>query len=71
MSDDMPSGRESTDMQWVCQICGYVHDDDEPPGVCPVCGAPQSKFSERYDDDDAVNGAGQEDEEQDYYGEFE
>lgn len=33
-------------MQWVCDICGYVHEEDEPPEICPVCGAPQSKFSE-------------------------
>ncbi len=58
-------------MEWVCQICGYLHEDDEPPGTCPVCGAPRSKFIERYGDDDTVNGAGHEDEEQDYYGEFE
>ncbi|MCK4573056.1 MAG: hypothetical protein KAU36_01735 [candidate division Zixibacteria bacterium] len=33
-------------MQWVCEICGYVHDDDDLPDVCPVCGAPKSKFTE-------------------------
>lgn len=32
-------------MKWVCDICGYVHDGDEPPEVCPVCGAPKDKFS--------------------------
>jgi len=33
-------------MQWVCGICGFVHDEEEPPDGCPVCGAPGSKFSE-------------------------
>ena len=33
-------------MQWVCEICGYVHEEDEKPDVCPVCGAPASKFVE-------------------------
>lgn len=33
-------------MQWICDICGYVHDEDEPPDSCPMCGAPKSKFSE-------------------------
>ncbi|MFQ5454240.1 MAG: rubredoxin-like domain-containing protein [Candidatus Zixiibacteriota bacterium] len=33
-------------MQWVCEICGYVHEEDELPVSCPVCGAPRSKFSE-------------------------
>jgi rubredoxin len=34
-------------MQWVCSICGYLHDvDEEPPDICPVCGAPRGKFVE-------------------------
>ncbi len=39
-------------MQWVCDICGYVHDEEEPPDTCPVCGAPKSKFSEWTEDED-------------------
>jgi|WetSurMetagenome_2_1015567.scaffolds.fasta_scaffold1021663_1 rubredoxin len=42
-------------MQWVCDICGYVHDDDEPPMSCPMCGAPKSKFSEWDGEDDFYN----------------
>jgi len=38
-------------MHWVCKVCGYVHDEDEPPVMCPVCGAPLSKFSEINDND--------------------
>jgi uncharacterized membrane protein len=30
--------------QWICTICGYVHDGEKPPEVCPVCGAPASAF---------------------------
>jgi hypothetical protein len=41
-------------MQWVCDICGYVHDEEEPPDNCPVCGAPKSKFSEWTEDDDLM-----------------
>ena len=33
-------------MQWACGICGYIHEEDELPQTCPVCGAPESKFSE-------------------------
>ena len=32
-------------MKWVCAICGYVHEGDEPPAACPQCKAPASKFS--------------------------
>ena len=26
--------------KWVCGICGYVHEGDEPPEKCPQCKAP-------------------------------
>ncbi len=32
-------------MKWVCSICGYVHEGDEPPAACPLCKAPASKFT--------------------------
>ena len=35
--------------KYVCLICGYVHDGDEPPAVCPVCGAGADKFKEMGD----------------------
>jgi rubrerythrin len=28
---------------WVCQVCGHTHEG-EPPGKCPVCGAPKKMF---------------------------
>ena len=33
--------------KWVCPICGYVHEGDEPPAFCPQCKAPGSKFTEQ------------------------
>ncbi len=33
--------------KYVCQICGYVHEGDEPPAFCPQCKAPASKFIEQ------------------------
>ena len=30
--------------KWVCSVCGYVHEGDEAPEICPVCKAPASKF---------------------------
>lgn len=41
-------------MEWLCEICGYIHEDEEPPAECPVCGAPRSKFSE-FDKQDVKN----------------
>ena len=33
--------------KFVCTICGYVHEGDCPPEVCPQCQAPASKFVEQ------------------------
>lgn len=32
--------------KWKCTVCDYIHEGDEPPEVCPVCGADKSKFAE-------------------------
>ncbi len=30
--------------KWVCPVCGYVHEGEEPPEKCPVCKVPGEKF---------------------------
>jgi rubredoxin/uncharacterized membrane protein len=30
--------------KWRCLVCGYVHEGDEPPDECPICGADSSQF---------------------------
>jgi rubrerythrin len=30
--------------KWKCTVCGYIHEGQQPPDECPVCGAPQSQF---------------------------
>lgn len=32
--------------KWKCNICGYIHEGDQPPDKCPVCGAPKEEFVE-------------------------
>ena len=29
-----------------CPICGYIHEGEEPPASCPVCGAEAEEFEE-------------------------
>ncbi len=36
--------------KFVCSICGYVHEGNEAPDVCPQCKAPKSKFIEQKGD---------------------
>ena len=33
--------------QWVCTVCGYVHEGDAPPEVCPLCKVPAEKFERK------------------------
>ena len=33
--------------KWVCSVCGYVYEGENPPEQCPVCKAPASKFVEQ------------------------
>lgn len=33
--------------KFVCKVCGYVYEGENPPEKCPVCGAPASKFAEQ------------------------
>ena len=33
--------------KYVCSVCGYVHEGDNPPEKCPQCKAPASKFVEQ------------------------
>ena len=30
--------------KWKCTVCGYIHEGDQPPEVCPVCKKPASVF---------------------------
>ena len=33
--------------KYVCTVCGYVHEGDEPPIECPICKAPAEKFQKQ------------------------
>jgi glutamate synthase domain-containing protein 2 len=30
---------------WICDVCGYEHDGDHPPGECPICGVGPDQFT--------------------------
>jgi len=33
--------------KFICTVCGYVFEGENPPEFCPVCKAPASKFKEQ------------------------
>ena len=36
--------------KFVCPVCGYVHEGNEPPEFCPQCKVPGSRFNEVADE---------------------
>ncbi len=48
----MIHAKGETVMKWRCIICGYIHEGDQPPHKCPVCGAPAKLFERLVTDHD-------------------
>ena len=40
---EQPKGEKKM-AKWICTVCGYVHEGDQPPAQCPVCKQPAEKF---------------------------
>ena len=36
--------------KWVCMNCGYIHEGETAPEVCPVCKVGAEKFEEMKQD---------------------
>jgi rubrerythrin len=36
--------------RFICTVCGYIHEGDAPPEVCPICKAGADKFKEMTDE---------------------
>ncbi|MBN2530464.1 MAG: hypothetical protein JXR76_29020 [Deltaproteobacteria bacterium] len=57
--DEVNPKTDQLPRQWVCTVCGYVHEGDGPPDTCPVCGQPWSVFVPKVDGGDLEkSGAG-------------
>lgn len=40
---------------FVCDVCGYIHEGDQPPFKCPICNASGKKFSLQEKTNENVN----------------
>lgn len=40
----VPRGASLSKPVWRCRVCGYLCGRDEPPEVCPICGAKKERF---------------------------
>ena len=38
-------------MLWKCSVCGFVHEGEDAPDICPKCGATKDKFAKMADED--------------------
>ncbi len=36
--------------KFICTVCGYIHEGDAPPEVCPICKVGADKFVEAQDE---------------------
>jgi len=43
LEEDIVFKRDGKTM-WICRNCGYIHEGDAAPGICPACRHPQSYF---------------------------
>ena len=43
--------------KWVCSVCGYVHEGDNPPEKCPICGVGEDKFNKKEEQEGAIGWA--------------
>jgi len=41
---------ERNEKKWICAVCGYAHQEENPPEKCPQCGAPAEKFELQSDE---------------------
>jgi rubrerythrin len=44
MSNNNKGKGEFKMAKWICKVCGYVHEGDNPPEECPVCHVKSDKF---------------------------
>ena len=42
--------------KYKCKVCGYIHEGNKAPDVCPICAAPASDFEEVKDEAAAKKG---------------
>jgi len=43
LEEDIVFNRDGKTM-WICRNCGYIHEGDAAPEICPACRHPQSYF---------------------------
>ncbi len=45
-------------MTWICKVCGYIHQGEQPPAACPLCRADSSKFERQLEQPAVPSGKG-------------
>ena len=45
-NENLSKGEENMKKKYVCPVCGYVYEGDNPPEKCPLCGAAMKEVNE-------------------------
>lgn len=52
---DNEKGENRNNMKWKCSVCGYIHEGNEAPDVCPVCKVKKEKFVKMEEESNSKN----------------
>ena len=42
--NDQKVFQKETKQRWICRFCGYIHEGENAPAICPLCKHPQAFF---------------------------
>ncbi len=45
MEENTADAEKGNVKKWRCMVCAYIHEGEEAPDRCPVCGAPRKMFA--------------------------
>lgn len=45
-------------MKWRCRVCGYIHEGEQAPDTCPLCGVGSEEFERIEEPVNRVSGSG-------------
>ena len=44
---DAAEDAPKSEIKWICTVCGYIHQGENPPEKCPLCGVPAERFKKQ------------------------
>ncbi|HZK43114.1 MAG TPA: FAD-dependent oxidoreductase [Syntrophomonadaceae bacterium] len=51
----LEKAQDASQTKWRCVVCGYIHEGEEPPNICPACGVGKESFEKLDLEDEHLN----------------